>query len=174
MPSEFRFEPRSLVLVLGQADTKYAHSGAYLQKHVFEPFVPPKRPIFKAFWDFPRPKTCLDGLKRARNTSLSIPSGLGTASEKLIFSPWRPRSTHRWLPLCAALAAPWLHLVRQFSALETRRKGGCGWTRCPHNFHLSHRTQDTTRFWFGVTLTQAPRILGHWPFFGRFTDILWS
>ena len=44
-----------------------------------------KHPIFKAFWDFPWPKTRHHGLKTAKNTCLSIPSGLAITLEKMIF-----------------------------------------------------------------------------------------
>ena len=39
--------------------------GSFLEKRVFDPFLVPKRPISKAFWDFPWPKTRHHGLKTA-------------------------------------------------------------------------------------------------------------
>ena len=31
--------------------------GSFLEKHIFDPFLVPKQPIFKAVWDFTRAKT---------------------------------------------------------------------------------------------------------------------
>ena len=46
-----------------------------LEKRVFDPFLVPKRPLFKAFWDFPWAKTRHHGLKTGKNTCFSIPNG---------------------------------------------------------------------------------------------------
>ena len=39
--------------------------GSFLDKRFFDPLLVPERPIFKAFWDFPWPKTRHHGLKTA-------------------------------------------------------------------------------------------------------------
>ena len=55
------------------------------------PLCPPPRGKGhgKAFWIFHGPKRVTTGSNRAKNTCLSIPSGLGTTLEKLFSSPWK-------------------------------------------------------------------------------------
>ena len=71
--------------------------GSLLEKHLFEPF-------FTHFWSqispFSRhfgilhgPKRLTAGSKRAKNTCLSIPNGLGSLLEKCVFDPFL---THFW------------------------------------------------------------------------------
>ena len=89
--------------------------GSLLEKCVFDLFL-------SHFWSqngafsmhfgiFHGPKRATTGSKRAKNTCLSIPSGLGTTLKKSFFSPRGPRWTHRWPQLCAGCAALRSHKV---------------------------------------------------------------
>ena len=56
---------------------------------IFDPFVVPKRPIFRHFGIFHGPKRVTTGSTRVKNSCLSIQNGLGTTLGKSIFStPW--------------------------------------------------------------------------------------
>ena len=63
--------------------------GSFLEKHVFDPFFThfwsQNGPFSRHFGIFHGPKRVTTGSKRAKNTCLSIPSGLGTTLEKMIF-----------------------------------------------------------------------------------------
>ena len=63
--------------------------GSFLEKHVFYPFLThcwsQNCPFSRHFGIFHGPKRATTGSKRPRNTCLSIPSGLGTTLEKMIF-----------------------------------------------------------------------------------------
>ena len=88
----------------------------FLEKRVFDPiFDPllvPKRPIFKAFWDFPWPKTRHHGLKMAPKHLFEHPKwSRNNFGKKNFFSPWGPWWTHRWPPLCVGRPALRLHQV---------------------------------------------------------------
>ena len=75
---------------------------------VFGPFFGPKMagPLSRYFWTFHGLKRVITGSKQAKNTCLSIPSGLGTTLERMFcFFALGPWSTHRWPPLCPARAA---------------------------------------------------------------------
>ena len=99
------------------------------------------------------------GSKPAKNTCLSIPSGLGTTLEKMIFftsgtlvdpplapavrglgCSLAPSSDHWYGGLCVSLG--------DSEAWKPLKVGGCGWTRCPGNSDLSLAAQDTARSWF--------------------------
>ena len=172
MPSEFRFEPRSLVLVLGQADTKYAHSTAHLQKHVFDPFVPPKRPIFKAFWDFPRAKTCHIGLERRYKQLFEHPKW----SENMFF-----KKSHLFAPgtpvdpsLAPTVRGPGNSLAPPRWAIlrvENHKRGTVAGGPGALGLYIG---ATYTIFGLGVKLTKMAHIPGHWPFFGCFSDISWG
>ena len=90
-------------------------SGSLLEKHVFEPFVThvwsQNGPFSRHFGIFHGPKRATTSSKRRKNTSLSIPSGLGTTLEKIFFSPRGPWWTHRWPPPCVGRAALRLYQV---------------------------------------------------------------
>ena len=62
----------------------------FWKKRVFDPFLihfwSQNGPFSRHFGIFCGPKRATTGLKRANNTCLSIPSGLGTSLEKIIFS----------------------------------------------------------------------------------------
>ena len=63
--------------------------GSRFEKRVFDPFWThfwsQNGPFSRHFGIFHGPKRVTTGSKRAKNTCLSIPSGLGTTLEKLIF-----------------------------------------------------------------------------------------
>ena len=63
--------------------------GTLLPKHVFDPFLThflsQNVPLSRHFGIFHGPKRVTTGSKRAKNTSLSIPNGLGTPLKKMIF-----------------------------------------------------------------------------------------
>ena len=63
--------------------------GSLLEKHVFDPFFThfwsQKGPFSRHFGILLWPKRVTTGSKRAKNTCLSILSGLGTTLEKMIF-----------------------------------------------------------------------------------------
>ena len=63
--------------------------GSLLEKRVFDPFLThfwsQNGPISRHFGMFHGPKRATTGSKRPKNTCLSIPSGLGTTLEKIIF-----------------------------------------------------------------------------------------
>ena len=62
---------------------------SFLEKHVFAPFLPhfwSRNGPFSSHFGIPHgSKRATTGSKRPKNTSLSIPSGLGTTLEKMIF-----------------------------------------------------------------------------------------
>ena len=63
--------------------------GSLLEKRVFDPFLThcwsQNGPFSRHFGIFHGPKRATTGSKRPKNTCLSIPSGLGTTLEKIIF-----------------------------------------------------------------------------------------
>ena len=140
-------------------------------------------PFSRHFGIFHAPKRAHTGSKRAKNTCLSIPSGVGTTLEKMIFfapgtlvdPPLAP--TVRG-PGCPP-AAPSDHWhgglgvsLGDSEAWKPQKVGGRGWTRCPRNLVLSHVAQDfLVSGLFNTHIAQ----LGHfWPCLGRFSDISWS
>ena len=118
--------------------------------------------------------------KRPRNTCLSIPSGLGTTLEKMIFfgpgtlvdpllaptvrgpgCPPAPPSDHWYGGLRVSLG--------DSEAWKPQKVGSCGWTECPQNRILSHVAHDTARAWFrGVGIYCAD----FWPFLADFGPCL--
>ena len=143
--------------------------GSLLKKFVFDPFWThfwsQNDPFSRHFGIFHGPKRVTTGSKLAKITCLSIPSGLGTILENMIFfapgtpvdpplaptvrGPGRPRapsSEHCYGGLGISLA--------DSDAWKPQKVGGCGWTRCPRNWVLSHiAPQDTARSWFWACLT---------------------
>ena len=137
--------------------------GSLLEKRVFHPFLThfwsQNGPFSRHFGIFRDPKRATTGSKRPKNTCLSIPSGLGTTLEKMIFfapgtlvdPPLAP--TVRG-PGCPP-AAPSDHWygglsgsLGDYEAWKPQKVGACGGTRCPPNLDLSHLTQDTPCAWF--------------------------
>ena len=149
---------------------------------IFDAFLVPKRPIFKAFWDFHGPKHVTTGSKQAKNTCWSIPNGLGTTLEKMIvFAPGSlvdpPLAPTVRGPGCPA-APPSDHLfgglgvsLGDSEAWKPQKVGDCRWNRCPRNLVLSHVAQDTARSWFWPCWTQ---ITHNWAIFGHFWAISWT
>ena len=63
--------------------------GSFLKKRVFDPFLThcwsQNGPFSRHFWIFHGPKRATTDSKRPKTACLSIPSGLGTTLEKIIF-----------------------------------------------------------------------------------------
>ena len=144
---------------------------SFLEKRVFNPFLPhcwsQNGPFSRHFGIFHGPKRTPTGSKRAENACLSIPSGLGTTLEKMIFfapgtlvdppvgptvrgpgCPPAPPSDH-WYE---GLGGLW----GDSEAWKPQNMGGCGWTRCPRYSDLSHVAQDTARA-FSMAQNASPR-----------------
>ena len=144
-----------------------------MEKRVFDPFLTHfwsrNGPFSRHFGIFHGPKRVTTGSKRAKNTCLSIRSGLGTTLEKVIFfapgtlvdpplapavrgpgCPPAPRGDHWFGGLGVSLS--------DSEGWKPQKVGGCGWTRCPRNSVLSHVAQDTARAWFRASLTQTAHI----------------
>ena len=50
---------------------------------------------------------------------------------------------------------------------------GCGWTRCPGNWILSHLAQDTAHSWFWGCTAESAEVLGHFgPLFQHLSVII--
>ena len=163
--------------------------GTLLEKCVFDPFsthfLSHNGPFSRHFGIFRGPKRATTGSKWPKNSCLSIPSGLGTTLEKMIFFA---HGTLVHPPLAPAVRVPgcppappsdhWYGGLRvslgDSETWKPQKVGGCGWTRCPRNSDLSHVAKDTARSWFGV-LVHIAQILGLFgAFLGRFSDITWS
>ena len=89
--------------------------GSILEQRVFDPFLThfcsKNGPFSRHFGIFHGPKRVTTGSKRAKNTCLSIPSGLGTTLEKIIFFAPGTSWTQNCPPPCAGRAALRLHQV---------------------------------------------------------------
>ena len=157
--------------------------GSLLEKRVFHPFSThfwsQNGPFSRHFGIFHGPKRVTTGSKRAKNTCLSIPSGLGTTLEKIIFfapgtlvdpplapavcgpgCPPAPPSDHWYGGLGVSLGG--------FAAWKPQKVGGCRWTRCPRNRILSHVAQDTARAWFRGVGAHSADFGAFWRLFGPF------
>ena len=157
--------------------------GSFLGKRVFHPFLThigvQNGPFSRHFGIFHGPKRVTTGSKRPKNTCLSIPSGLGTTLEKMIF--FAP-GTLVDPPLAPAMRGPgcppaapsdhWFDGLRvslgDCEAWKPQKVGGCGWTRCPRNRILSHRAQDTARAWFRGVGAHCADFGAFWRIFGPF------
>ena len=53
-------------------------------------------------------------------------------------------------------------------ACKPQKVGGCGWTRCPRNWDLSHIAQDTARSWFRSVGAHCADFSAFWHHFGTF------
>ena len=77
----------------------------------FSPNLVPKRPVFKAFWEFPWPKSRHQGLKTGQKHLFEHPKwSRNNFGKKDFFRPGGPGGP-RWPPLCAGRAALRLHEV---------------------------------------------------------------
>ena len=137
--------------------------GSFLEKRVFDPFLThcwsQNGPFSRHLGIFHGPKRATTGSKRPKNTCLSIPSGLGTTLEKIIFFAPGTLVDPPLAPTVRGLAGPpaapsdhWYGGLRgslgDSEAWKPQKVGACGWTRCPPNLDLSHLTQDTPCAWF--------------------------
>ena len=157
--------------------------GSLLEKRVFDPF-------WTHFWSqngrfsrhfgiFHGPKRVTTSSKWAKNTCLSIPSGLGTTLEKMIFSA---PGTLVDPPLAPAVRGPGYtpappsdHCcgglggsLGESEAWKPQKVGGCGWSRCPRKSDLSHVAQDTARAWFRGVGAHCADFVAFWRLFGPF------
>ena len=144
-----------------------------MEKCIFDPFLThfcsQHGPFLRHFGIFHGPKHVTMGSKWAKNTCLSIPTGLGTILEKSIFfapgtvvdpplaptvrrlgCPPAPPSDHWYGGLGMSLG--------DSEAWKPQKVGVCGWTRCPRNSVLSHVAQDTAHSWFWACLAQTMHI----------------
>ena len=147
--------------------------GSLLENCVFDPFLThfwsQNSPFSRHFGIFHGPKRITTGSKWAKNTCLSIPSGLRTTLEKKNFfapgtlvdpplaravrgpgCPPAPPSDHWYRGLGVSLG--------DYEGWKPQKVGGCGWNRCTRNSVLSHVPQDTARSWFWACLTQITHI----------------
>ena len=137
--------------------------GSFFKKRVFDPFLThccsQNGPFSRHFRIFHGPKRATTGSKQPKHTCLSIPSGLGTTLEKMIFVDPGTLVDPPLAPTVRGLASPpaapsdhWYGGQRvslgDSEAWKPQKLGGCRWTRCPRNWDLSHVTQDTARSWF--------------------------
>ena len=53
-------------------------------------------------------------------------------------------------------------------AWKPQKVGGCGWTRCPWNWDLSHVIQDTAGAWFRGVGAHCADFVAFWRLFGPF------
>ena len=157
--------------------------GSLLEKCVFDPFLTlfwsQNDPFWRHFGNFRGPKHVTTGSKRPKNTCLSIPTCLGTTLEKTIFfapgtlvdpplalggrapgCPPAPPSDHWYGGLGVSLG--------DSEAWKPQKEGGCGWTRCPWNWDLSHVIQDTAGAWFRGVGAHCADFVAFWRLFGPF------
>ena len=126
--------------------------GSFLEKCVFDLFLThcwsQNGPFSRHFGIFHGPKRATMGSKRPKNTCLSIPSGLGTTLEKIIYFALGTLVDPPLAPTVRGLAGPpaapsdhWYGSLRvslgNSTAWKPQKVGGCGWTRCPRNSGLS-------------------------------------
>ena len=143
--------------------------GSLLGKHIFDPFLShiwfQNGPFSRHFEIFCGPKRATTGSKRAKNTCLSIPSGLGTTLKKIIFfapgTPLDPPLPPTARGLCCPPATQSDHWCEgvgislgDSEAWKPQKVGGCGWNGCPQKLVWSQVTQDTARSWFWLCWTQ--------------------
>ena len=154
-----------------------------LKKRVFDPFLTcfwsRSGPFSRHFGIFHGPKHVTRRSKRPKDTCLSIPTGLGTTLEKIIFfAPGTPvdpplAPTVRGLGCPSAPASDhWYGGVGvslgDSKALKPQKVGGCEWTRCSHNPIWSHVAQDTARAWFWGVGAASADFGAFWRLFGSF------
>ena len=145
----------------------------------FEPFLVPKRPIFKAFWVFPWPKTRPHRLKRAKKQLFEHPKWSRNNFEKNhFFRPGDPggptvgpRRARAVLP-CGYTTDHWYGglgvRLGDSQGWKPQKVGGCEWTRCPRNRNLSHVAQDTASAWFRGVGAHCADFGAFWRLFGPF------
>ena len=144
-------------------------AGSLLGKRVLDPFLShfwsQNGPFSMHFGIFRGPKCATTGSKRAKNTCLSIPSGLGTSLKKIIFfapgTPVDPPLAPTVRGLCCPPATGSDHWCEgvgislgDSEARKPQKVGGCEWNRCPRILVLSHVNQHTAPSWFWLCWTQ--------------------
>ena len=137
-------------------------------------------PFLRLFGIFRGPKRATTGSKRPINTCFSIPSGLGTTLEKMIFfapatladpalaptvrgpaCPPAPPSDHWYGGLGGSLG--------DSEAWKPQKVGSCGWTRCLRNSDLSHVPGNFRPvLGFGLWVRIAQVFGDFWRLFGPF------
>ena len=154
-----------------------------LEKRVFDPFLTDlwsqNTPFSRHFGIFHGLKRVTKGSKLAKNTCLSIPSGLGKFLEKKIFFDPGTLVDPALAPTVRGPgyppAPPDDHWYRgqgvslgNSEGWKPQKVGGCGRTKCPRNLLLGHLAQHTahSRFW-GLLTQTAP----NWAIFGHFWAI---
>ena len=157
--------------------------GSLLEKRVFNPFLThfwsQNGSFSRHFGIFHGPKRATTGSKWPKNTCLSIPSGLGTTLEKMIFFALGTLVDPPLAPTVRGLAGPpaapsdhWYGGLRvslgDSEAWKPQKVGGCGWTRCPRNSFLSHVAQDAARSWFRGAGAHCAVFGAFWRLFGPF------
>ena len=157
--------------------------GSLLEKRVFDPFLThcwsQNGPFSRHFGIFHGPTHATTGSTWPKNTCLSIPSGLGTTLEKIIFFALGTLVDPPLAPTVRGLAGPpaapsdhWYGGLRvslgESEAWKPQNVGGCGWTRCPQNSFLSHVAQDTARSWFRGAGAHCAVFGAFWRLFGPF------
>ena len=157
--------------------------GPPLEKRVFDPFWThfwsQNGPRSRHFGIFHGPKRVTTGSKWAKNTCLSIPSGLGTTLEKIFFFALGTLVDPPLAPTVRGLAGPlaapsdhWYGGLRvslgNSEGWKPQKVGDCGWTRCPRNSVLSHVAQETARSWFRCVGAHCAVFGAFWRLFGPF------
>ena len=157
--------------------------GSFLEKRVFDPFLThcwsQNGPFSRRLGIFHGPKRATTGSKWAKTTCLSISSGLGTTLEKIIFFAPGTLVDPPLAPTVRALAGPpgapsdhWYRGLRvslgNSEAWKVQKVRGCGWTRCPQNWFLSHVAQDTAPSWFRGVGAHCAAFGAFWRLFGPF------
>ena len=157
--------------------------GSFLKKRLFDPFWTycwsQNGSFPRHFGIFQGPKRATMGSKQPKNTCLSIPSGLGTTLEKMFFFALGTLVDPPLAPTVRGLARPpaapsnhWYRGLRVSlvisEAWKQEKVGGCGWTRCPRNWFLSHTAQDTARSWFRGAGAHCAVFGAFWRLFGPF------
>ena len=154
-----------------------------LEKRVFDPFLThfwsQNDPFSMHFGIFHGPKRATTGSNQAKKACLSIPSGLGTTLEKMIFFALGTLVDPPLAPTVHGLGCPpappsdhWYGGLRvrlgDSEGWKPQKVGGCGWTRCSQNRILSHVAQDTARAWFRGVGAHCADFGAFWRLFGLF------
>ena len=158
-------------------------SGSLLKKCVFDPLLThfwfQNGPLSRHFGIFHGPKRATTGSKRAKNTCLSIRSGLGTTLGKIIYFALGTLVDPPVAPTvrrpCCPRAVPSDHWYEGLGgslgdcdACKRQKVGVCGWTRCPLNRILSHVAQDAARSWFRGVGAHCANFGAFWRLLGPF------
>ena len=135
--------------------------------------------MFKAFWDFPWPKTRPHRLKAAKKHLFEHTKWSGNNFGKnLFFRPGDPGGPTVGPRSARAVLPSGYRNDHWYGVLGVRlgdsegwkppKVGGCGWTKCPRNWILSHVAQDTVRAWFRGVSAHGADFGAFWRLFGPF------